>query len=224
MNTQNDASIYFNLHLHAMQAWLLKHDYQQALKALEFARALYTGTRKDGCTPAFAHQIAVAYGVRVVSVHLECPEETLCAAFLHDVCEDHSIPVGILQEHFGPTVAEAVWVLTKKFAGQHKDIEGYYRSLSTHSIAAVVKGADRIHNLQTMQGVFDTDKQYRYIQETEKYLLPAIQQAQCQFARQFEAYQHIERTLVRQIDHLTALNAFETASALAQGDSCRAQA
>lgn len=222
MNTQNGASIYFNRQLHAMQTWLLKRDYQQAIKALEFARVLYTGTRKDGCTPAFAHQVAVAYGVRVVSVYLEYPEETLCAAFLHDVCEDHGIPVGMLHEHFGPTVAEAVWVLTKKFAGQHKDKGSYYQNLSTHPIAAVVKGADRIHNLHTMQGVFDAYKQYRYIQETENYLLPAIQQAQCQFAGQYKAYQRIERALIRQIDHLMALNAFGTASALTLGDSCRA--
>jgi (p)ppGpp synthase/HD superfamily hydrolase len=92
------------------------------------------------------------------------PEETMTAAFLHDMLEDHGdfVTVAELSRRFGPRFADAVWKLSKKSVGLTKSYEMYFEELSQCPIASVVKLADRAHNLQTMQGVFTAEKQKSY--------------------------------------------------------------
>jgi len=45
----------------AMRYWLLGRNYLLALDALEYAAKLHTGTRKDGRTQEYFHQIGRAH-------------------------------------------------------------------------------------------------------------------------------------------------------------------
>jgi len=71
----------------SLRYWLLGRNYNQALKALEYASQFHTGFRKDKITPEFHHQLYIASYVRTLINGIMFPQETLAAAFLHDVCE-----------------------------------------------------------------------------------------------------------------------------------------
>jgi (p)ppGpp synthase/HD superfamily hydrolase len=113
----------------SLRYWLLGRNYFLALEALEYASKFHTGTRKDGVTKEYAHQLAIGHYVRTLSPSLEYPEETFAMVFLHDVVEDYGISLEEIESSFGSTVREAVWLLTKQFRGQTKVPADYYRSI-----------------------------------------------------------------------------------------------
>ncbi len=180
----------------------------KACAALELARSLEEGFRKDGCTPKFHHQLQVARLVATLLPHLMHPEETIAAAFLHDLREDHpkEVNAAALAAQFGPLVAEAVWALSKKSGGLTKDYELYFAELAKDPIASIVKLCDRAHNLHTMQGVWTPEKQQAYAEEIDRWFFPMIKAARHNFPRQYGAYENLKIILVIQhemVFHLT---------------------
>lgn len=170
-----------------------------ALEALEFASKFHTGTRKDGTTPEFSHQVAIAQYVRTLLSSLTYPEETLATIFLHDTPEDAD--VGHLEIHskFGELVATPVKLLTKEHRGIKKPIELYYQEMATNPISSIAKGGDRIHNQYTMNGVWGPEKQKKYITETSELLLPMLKEARRLFPKQEPAYENEKFVLKSQI-------------------------
>lgn len=190
----------------AMRYWLLGRNYFLALGALEYAAKLHTGKRKDGQTQEYFHQLSIGRYVKSISTSLEYPEETLATVFLLDVCEDYGIGFEEIESCFGVQVTQAVQLMTKKFRGYRKPDAEYYREITNHKIASVTKGADRIHNIQTMVDVFTYEKQKEYIQETETYILPALKEARRLFPKQEPAYENIRHVLISQIELLRAVH------------------
>jgi len=180
--------------LAVMRGWLEGKQFFVALEALEIVRNLELGLRKDGCTPKFHHQLSVARLVSTLTPHLIYPEDTIAAAFLHDILEDHgdSWSHQALTAKFGQRIADAVWKLTKKHNGVTKTYEAYFNEMTTCPIASIVKLADRAHNLQTMQGAFDTAKQEKYIKEVSDLFFPMIKQARRNFPKQYGAYENLK--------------------------------
>lgn len=180
--------------LAVMRGWLEGRRYYVALDALELVRQLEQGTRKDGLTPKFHHQLSVTRLLSTLVPHLQHPEETLAAAFLHDVIEDHGRvwTREELETRFGKVVADAVWRLSKKSHGLVKDYERYFADMAECPIASIVKLADRAHNLQTMPGVFTIEKQRAYLAEVNQWFFPMIRQARRRFPRQYPAYENLK--------------------------------
>ena len=75
-----------------------------------------------------------------------------------------------------------------------------------NKIASVVKGADRIHNVQTMIDVFTYEKQKEYIRETQEFIVPMLKEARRRFPRQEPAYENIQHVLVSQAELLQAVH------------------
>lgn len=176
-----------------------------ALDALEFASKFHTGTRKDGITPEFSHQLLIAQYQRTLLNHLSHPEETLAATFLHDTPEDADVGHLEIFTRFGEVVGKSVQGLTKKHRGQKKSLNDYYQEIAGNEIASVVKGADRIHNIQSMIGVFSVDKQQNYIQETITYVLPMLKEARRNFPKQEPVYENEKFVLKNQINLIQAI-------------------
>jgi (p)ppGpp synthase/HD superfamily hydrolase len=181
----------------ALRYWALGRHYYNVVEAMEFASHLHNGVRKDGITPEFDHQLKIAHYLRTIEQSLLYPSETISAALLHDVVEDKPVPLADIVAKFGTQVGEAVNLVTKS---QHKSDEQYYADMVNNPIASVVKGADRMHNVQTMVGVFTKDKQHRYVVETETLILPMLKQARRQFPKQDAAYHNIRHILISQCD------------------------
>jgi (p)ppGpp synthase/HD superfamily hydrolase len=180
----------------ALKYYLYGRNYYTALKALEFARRYHTGTRKDGTTPAFLHQIEIALYITTLK-DLKDEALSLTAALLHDVMEDYNISFQEMEGVFGKEITSIVWLLTKKH-------QGTVTELAKDPIASVVKGADRIHNIQTMIGVFSLEKQKKYAEEVQTRFLPMIKEAKRNFPEQSAAYFNIEHMLKSQLALITA--------------------
>ena len=200
-----------NKQLAVMRGWLEGKEFYVAADALELVRGLETGTRKDGETPNFHHQLSVARFITTLVPHLRFPEETITAAFLHDILEDHGDvwTKSKLEERFGDKIASAVWRLSKKCPGLTKTYNLYFEEMAECPIASIIKLADRAHNLQTMQGVFTYEKQAAYVAEVDKWFMPMIKVSRRKFSRQYPAYENLKILLRCQcelIKHIHAAN------------------
>lgn len=194
----------------SLRYWLLAKAetdpaYYKAVNALEFARGHHCGTRKDGFTPEFQHQLEIAHYLRTLHTSLTYPAITLAAALLHDVAEDYDIEYDELEARFGPEVTKVVRLLTKKHRGITIPPTVYFSLLAANEIASVIKGADRIHNLQSMLGVFTLTKQAAYCAEVREYFLPMLKQARRSFPRQETAYENVKLVLTSQLGMLAAI-------------------
>lgn len=188
----------------SLRYWLLgiaqsNKEYYRCVDALEYAASFHKGVRKDGETPEFQHQLTIAHYLRTLLPSLDHPADTICAALLHDVPEDYHIGFEEITERYGANVATAVELLTKVHRGNKKSNEEYFSGLAKNPIASIVKGADRIHNLQSMPGVFTKEKQQSYIEEAETWIIPALKTARRKFPTQELAYENIKLVMLSQI-------------------------
>lgn len=186
-------------HKERLRAWMLGRDFYDAVRAFEFAAEQHTGLRKDGVTPEFHHQVSIAHYVRTLS-NLRDVQSTLMSVYLHDTLEDKNVEADYIRTQFGDVVCTAVLLLSKKFPGYKKSAEEYYSAMVDNPIASIVKGADRIHNFQTMPAVFTCEKQLKYIEECETYILPMLAKARNRFPDQELAYENIKHALKGQIE------------------------
>ena len=184
----------------SLRYFLLGKEYFRAADALEFASQYHTGTRKDGVTPEFQHQIEITHYLRTLIPSLMFPEETLTAAILHDVTEDYGVLSSTITERYGRDVSLAVQLLDKN----GKSAEFYYSGIANNPIASIVKGGDRMHNIQSMVGVFTAEKQAKYMKEVEDHFLPMLKTARRKFVRQESAYENIKHVLTSQLELLRA--------------------
>ncbi|NCP98395.1 HD domain-containing protein [archaeon] len=188
----------------AVRYWLIgisqnDHQYIPALKALEYAKNIHIGLRKDGKTPEFQHQIEIVHYLRTLYTGLMYPGATFAAALLHDVPEDYDISFEEIEELFGKKISDAVRLLTKKHRGEKKEMELYFEEMAHCPIASVIKGGDRINNHQTMHPVFTKEKQISYITETKDFIIPMLKKAKHIHVEQEYIYENIKFILKSQM-------------------------
>lgn len=190
----------------ALRYWLLGRGWHEVLEAMEFAAGYHTGTRKDGLTSEFAHQIAIASYLRTLERSLLFPSETLATAFLHDVREDYDVADSEIRSRFGPRVADAVDAMTKTFRGTDRDPDTVFAAIASDPVASIAKLADRIHNLGSLHGVFSSARASGYVAETRERFFPMLKAARRSFPAQEPAYENAKLVLENQCHLLAALH------------------
>lgn len=145
----------------------------QTLKALPFAKEKHKGQKRKIAQgkrqPYITHPLQMA--AHAIAMDL-VEDDLLAAILLHDVVEDCDVAATELP--VGETVQEAVRLVTR-VDGESK--EKYYDQIGENSIATLVKLIDRCHNVSQMSLAFSREKLWKYIDETEMYILPLLQQA-----------------------------------------------
>ena len=189
----------------SLRYWLLGRKYYEALKAMNYAEKFHKGNRKDGM-PEFSHQIQLVNLARTFIDQLLYPEATLIVLFLHDIPEDYDVSFKEIEKDFGKKVADAVYLLSKEYRGEKKETGHYYERLQTCPIASLGKGLDRVHNISTMLGAFSEEKQKKYIEETEIYIIPALKNARRAFPEQEPCYENIKFILYNLIKLYRAMH------------------
>lgn len=197
----------FQRHLIAVRHTLLGKRWFTALAAMEFAHGFHRGTRKDGVTPEFYHQVEIAGFLLTICDSLLFPEETIAAAFLHDCPEDYDVGFEEIESKFGGIITKATKLLTKTHRGRKADIGTYFSDMIDNPIASVVKGADRINNQSTIVPVFSRDRRNSYILETNEYILPMLKSARKKYPYQYNAYLNIMFMLRSQVDMISKVHA-----------------
>lgn len=192
--------------------------YWRALDAMALAEQYHVGTRKDGVTPEFDHQVTIALYVLTLAIPEEALEDLLCIILLHDIVEDYSDPqkvpaglppmtIAILHEKFGPVVSHNVELLSKVKNGIIKEGSYYFAQITTSWMAILVKLCDRMHNLSTMHGVFTRAKQIEYIREAVEDIIPLARYGSRHYGRYSAAFENVKfvmRLLVSLLDKLNA--------------------
>ena len=132
--------------------------------------------RKSG-EPYFHHLVEVAY----IVASLQCGPTTIIAAFLHDVVEDTDVTVEDIEKIWGGEVAKIVDSLTKiqrlKLSKMHseefeaEDHRKIFIGMAKDIRVIIIKLADRLHNLRTLEALSD-ERQLAIAQETMEVFVP----------------------------------------------------
>jgi len=194
----------YNKKLVALRYFLIGKGFHDAVAALDFAQRYHTGTRKDNITPEFYHQICIASYIRTLPLPDQDLEIAITTAILHDVVEDYDVSIEEIRKLFGHVVAEPVRLVTNAAYGIKIPKDLYYANISMNVIAAIAKGSDRMNNIQTMTGVFSTQKQLDYINEVKTYILPMLKLARRRFPKYEAAIENIKHVLQSQIELIGA--------------------
>ena len=126
------------------------------LQALSLATSAHTGQKRDSGEEFVTHPMAVA----TILVELGMDYEAISAALLHDTLEDTKTTREELKEKFGENVLHIVEGVTKlsnlKFMSAEEEKAANIRkmllSMTKDVRTIVVKLADRLHNLRTLEG------------------------------------------------------------------------
>ncbi|OGJ42159.1 hypothetical protein A3I58_03715 [Candidatus Peregrinibacteria bacterium RIFCSPLOWO2_02_FULL_39_10] len=151
---------------------------ERFLQAFYFAEQAHRGQlRKDGSTPYIVHPVEA---VKILaSIHAD--EDTLISALLHDVSEDTEHTLDEIKKLFGEKIVFLIDGITKlsKVHYQHNMPERQVESLkklllhSTEDLRVIlIKLADRLHNMRTLQHVPQPEKRLRIAKETIEIYVP----------------------------------------------------
>ncbi len=148
-----------------------KPDVNEALlnKAYVYAMQKHGHQRRASGDPYFSHPLEVA--AILTDMHLD--EATIAVALLHDTIEDTTATRSEIDEVFGPDIGKLVDGLTKlkrldlvsKKAEQAENLRKLLIAISEDVRVLLVKLADRLHNMRTLNHVPEAKRQ-RIAEET----------------------------------------------------------
>lgn len=132
-----------------------KDSNQLVCRAFEFAYQLHKGQMRASGEPYIAHPVAVANILR----SLGGDSAMIAAGFLHDVVEDTEVTADEIETHFGAEIRQLVEGVTKlskfqfnsKTERQAENFRRMFLAMAKDIRVIVVKLADRLHNMRTLQ-------------------------------------------------------------------------
>ena len=144
------------------------------VKAFHFATEAHKGQRRKTGEDYIYHAIAIAYNL--AKMKMDIP--SIAAGMLHDVPEDTDFTLEDIKNNFGREIYHLVRGVTKLSALKYRGFERYAESLRKMFLAMskdlrviIIKLADRLHNMETLEGV-RPDKRERIAKETLEILAP----------------------------------------------------
>lgn len=137
-------------------------------RAYDFAEKAHDGQKRASGEPYFNH----VFEVGKILAGLGADVKTIIAGLLHDTIEDGRATEEDVEREFGPDVLFLVNGVTKlgkvKYRGEERHVESlrkFFVAMAEDVRVIMVKLADRLHNMQTLQHV-PPDKQKRIALET----------------------------------------------------------
>ncbi len=186
-----------------------KEERRMIRKAFLMASEAHQGTRRKSGEPYIFHPIAVA---RIVAKDIGLGTASIVSALLHDTVEDTKVQLKDIRREFGDKVANIIKGLTKietvseiNSTQQAENFRKILLTLSDDVRVILIKIADRLHNMQTLQHM-KKEKQWQIASETSflyaplahRFGLYAIKSELEDLALKYkepELYQKIERKL-----------------------------
>ena len=145
-------------------------------KAYTFALKAHQNQKRDSGDPYLSHPVAVAD----ILSDLKLDSATIATGLLHDTIEDTKATYKTVQKEFGKEVADLVEGVTKISELEGKVIENSKAENIRKLILAtskdirvlLVKIADRLHNMRTLQSISNLDRRKRIAKETMEIYAP----------------------------------------------------
>ncbi|WPX98074.1 RelA/SpoT family protein [Candidatus Fokinia crypta] len=145
-------------------------------RAIHVARNLHSGQKRSSGEPYVLHCIEVA----MIVLQFNLNTKAVVAAILHDVLEDSSCTIQELRALFGEKEAELVDGLTKVKKDTYlsaafrysQSMKKFLLAGADDIIVLLIKLADRLHNMKTIQSLKKSRKIERIARETLKIYVP----------------------------------------------------
>jgi len=165
--------------LDSLVSYLKKFDRELIFKALEFSNEAHRNQLRKSGEPFILHPIEVAK----ILTTIKLDGDSIAAGLLHDTVEDTALTVLDIKEKFGYQIAELVEGLTKisKYslkANKQKLGENYRKLLLAATMdlrVILIKLADRLHNMRTLQFIKNENKKINIALETLEVYSPLAQ-------------------------------------------------
>ena len=149
---------------------LTDEDKKLIRKAFDVAVDAHKEQRRKSGEAYIFHPIAVA---KIVASQIGLGATAIAAALMHDVVEDTEITIADIEKMFNPKIAQIVEGLTKiprikkdqEISLQAENFRKMLLTLHDDVRVILIKIADRLHNMQTMEGMADY-KQAKIASET----------------------------------------------------------
>ena len=145
-------------------------------KAYTFALNAHKNQKRDSGDPYLIHPVAVAD----ILTDLKLDSATIATGLLHDTIEDTKATYNTVKKEFGKEVADLVDGVTKISELEGKIIENSKAENIRKLILAtskdirvlLVKIADRLHNMRTLDSILNENKKKRIAKETMEIYAP----------------------------------------------------
>ncbi len=141
-------------------------------KAANFAEKAHEGQKRMSGEPYFTHVFETAK----IIAKLGMDAKTIAAGLLHDVLEDTTIKEKEMEEEFGKDIVFLVKGVTKlgtlKYRGHERHVESlrkFFVAMANDLRVVIIKFADRLHNLNTLQHVREDKRKRIAIESIEVY-------------------------------------------------------
>lgn len=163
----------YNVLAQNASAYLPQDDMDRLDKAYLFARKAHNGQYRKTGEPYIIHPVEVA----IILSELHMDLQVLTAALLHDVVEDCDVTKEEVADLFSETVAELVDGVTKITRievetltdTQVATIRKMLVAMSNDIRVIVIKLADRLHNMRTLQGLKEDRRIFKSKETMEIY-------------------------------------------------------
>ncbi|MDR3551648.1 MAG: bifunctional (p)ppGpp synthetase/guanosine-3',5'-bis(diphosphate) 3'-pyrophosphohydrolase [Clostridia bacterium] len=149
------------------------YDLERIQKAFEMASLAHSGQTRRSGGPYVRHPVAVAE----ILVELGLDTDSIIAALLHDVVEDTGTALSVIEKQFGSDVALLVDGVTKlgrvplytREEQQAENIRKMLLSMAKDIRVVLIKLADRLHNMRTVEGWTEQKRLEKALETMEIY-------------------------------------------------------
>ncbi len=151
-------------------------DEEMLARAYDFSMEVHGAQKRASGEPYFLHPLEVA---RILTEY-RLDTESIVTALLHDTVEDTAATVAQISGLFGAEVAQLVDGVTKlselelrpNASGQAENFQKLLLAISKDIRVLLVKLADRLHNMRTLEHVGSPEKRSRIARETMDIYVP----------------------------------------------------
>ncbi|HEY9752600.1 MAG TPA: bifunctional (p)ppGpp synthetase/guanosine-3',5'-bis(diphosphate) 3'-pyrophosphohydrolase, partial [Coleofasciculaceae cyanobacterium] len=191
-------------------------------RAFEFAYSLHEGQERASGEPYIVHPVAVAGLLK----DLGGGSAMIAAGFLHDIVEDTDVSPDELERRFGQevrTLVEGVTKLSKfnfssKTERQAENFRRMFMAMAQDIRVIVVKLADRLHNMRTLEHLADAKRRQIALETREIFAPLANRLGIGRFKWELEdlSFKYLEPEEYRRIQELVADKRADRESQLAE--------
>lgn len=150
-----------------------QYDSEKIKKAYDIAKEAHKDQKRRSGEPYIMHPVAVAEILFNFGMDNEC----IISALLHDVVEDTKVSIDFIRENFGDEVALLVDGVTKlgkiplstREEVQAENIRKMFIAMNKDVRVIIIKLADRLHNMRTLQYMPDYKQREKSLETLEIY-------------------------------------------------------
>lgn len=159
-----------------ISTYIDEKDLELVKKGIELCRKAHTGQYRESGEDYFYHPVSVA----CIIADLKLDAASIITALLHDTVEDNCLKPEDIKKEFGEEITKLVDGITKLnkienqpvYIRQAESFRKLLLAMSADIRVLLVKLADRLHNMRTIDGVKSIEKRKRVARETMEVYVP----------------------------------------------------